>query len=195
VGRARLEDGRRTLTSPHAHVLDPDCPTKRTTSSDVCTRTRQGPRLCWAKHKQLGSARSRQEDMENDPRQPWYQWAENHSQCLRCRSNCRFSEKSSTQYVNDSSSRCRCSTNSRAGTGSGRNTSGGSSSSSSAYFNCSVSRGQKKGKGGGGEGEGGGGSENAYSANGYTNAQLALRPSHGGSKLRHPQHEGNHKHS
>jgi len=26
-------------------------------------------------------------------------------------------------------------------------------------------------------------------------AGSALRPSHGGSKLRHPQHEGNHKHS
>jgi len=31
VGRAHLDDGRRTLTSPHAHALDPYCPTKRTT--------------------------------------------------------------------------------------------------------------------------------------------------------------------
>jgi len=47
--------------------------------------------------------------------------------------------------------------------------------------------------------KGGGGAENAYSANGYTNAQPALRLTHGGSQLRHPQHEGNqglvHKHS
>ena len=39
------------------------------------------------------------------------------------------------------------------------------------------------------------GSENAYRANGYTKMQSALRPSHDASKLRHPQHEGNHKHS
>jgi len=45
------------------------------------------------------------------------------------------------------------------------------------------------------KGRRGGGSENALSANGYMNAQSALRPSHGGSKLRQPQHEGNHKHS
>ena len=44
--------------------------------------------------------------------------------------------------------------------------------------------------------EGGGGlSKNSYWANGYTNVQSALRPSHGGWKLRHPQHEGNSKHS
>jgi len=48
---------------------------------------------------------------------------------------------------------------------------------------------------GGGAGGGGVGSENGYSANGYTNVQSALRPSHSGSKLRHPQHEGNQKHS
>ena len=46
--------------------------------------------------------------------------------------------------------------------------------------------GKRKGGGGVGGWEGGGLSENAYWAHGYMNVQLALRPSHGGWKLRHP---------
>jgi len=44
----------------------------RTTSSDVCGSTCQGPRPCWAQHQQLGSARCRLEGLKNDSEQPWY---------------------------------------------------------------------------------------------------------------------------